>query len=168
MSGQVGVDSNGVAIEDPSAQIAQAFENLTQVLDAAGCTMNDVVDVTSFHVDMFAHFDIVGAEKRKAFPATPYPSWTAVGVTNLADPALLLEIKVIARIPESCGVAELIDQIRKEGIRAIFVENITDPRLIEQIARVKLPQDAIEQRGTINREISDSWGVGGLDRCLWR
>lgn len=103
VSGQVGVDSNGVAIEDPRAQIAQAFENLAQVLDAAGCTMDDIVDVTSFHVDMFAHFDIVGAEKRKAFPATPYPSWTAVGVTNLADPTLLLEIKVIARIPESCG-----------------------------------------------------------------
>jgi zinc/manganese transport system substrate-binding protein len=33
------------------------------------------------------------------------------------------------------GVARLIDQIKREKIRAVFVENITDPRLIEQIAR---------------------------------
>lgn len=33
------------------------------------------------------------------------------------------------------GVARLIDQIKKENIRAVFVENISDPRLIEQIAR---------------------------------
>jgi len=33
------------------------------------------------------------------------------------------------------GVARLIEQIKREKIRAVFVENITDPRLIEQIAR---------------------------------
>ncbi len=32
-------------------------------------------------------------------------------------------------------VARLIDQIRREQVKALFVENITDPRLIEQIAR---------------------------------
>jgi zinc/manganese transport system substrate-binding protein len=33
------------------------------------------------------------------------------------------------------GVARLITQIRRERITAVFVENITDPRLIQQIAR---------------------------------
>lgn len=33
------------------------------------------------------------------------------------------------------GVSRLIEQIRREKIRAVFVENIADPRLIEQIAR---------------------------------
>jgi zinc/manganese transport system substrate-binding protein len=33
------------------------------------------------------------------------------------------------------GVARLVRQIRKEKIKALFVENISDPRLIEQIAR---------------------------------
>ena len=32
-------------------------------------------------------------------------------------------------------VAALIDQIRKEGIKAVFIENATDPRLIQQIAK---------------------------------
>ena len=32
-------------------------------------------------------------------------------------------------------MAQLVRQIRNEGIKALFVENVADPRLIEQIAR---------------------------------
>lgn len=37
--------------------------------------------------------------------------------------------------PSAATVARLIRQIRKEGVRAVFVENISDPRLVERIAR---------------------------------
>ncbi|MBP6011753.1 MAG: zinc ABC transporter substrate-binding protein [Alphaproteobacteria bacterium] len=37
--------------------------------------------------------------------------------------------------PSAKRVADLITQIRREKITAVFVENISDPRLIEQIAR---------------------------------
>jgi len=37
--------------------------------------------------------------------------------------------------PSARTVAELIRQIRREGIKALFVENISDPRLIDEIAR---------------------------------
>lgn len=99
VSGQVGVGENGAAIVDPQGQIEQAFANLGGVLAAAGCTTDDIVDVTSFHVDMFEHFEVFSAAKRKVFAKAPYPNWTAVGVTTLADPALFFEIKVVARIP---------------------------------------------------------------------
>ena len=33
------------------------------------------------------------------------------------------------------GVAQLVRQIKKELIKALFVENISDPRLIAQIGR---------------------------------
>ena len=36
--------------------------------------------------------------------------------------------------PSAAEVAALIRQIRADGVRAVFVENIRDPRLIEQIA----------------------------------
>jgi len=36
--------------------------------------------------------------------------------------------------PSAADVAALIRQLRQEGVRAVFVENIRDPRLIEQIA----------------------------------
>ena len=37
--------------------------------------------------------------------------------------------------PSAADVAEMIVQIREEGISAVFVESITDNRLLEQIAR---------------------------------
>jgi zinc/manganese transport system substrate-binding protein len=37
--------------------------------------------------------------------------------------------------PSAAAVARLIRQIRSEGVRAIFIENISDPRLVERIAR---------------------------------
>jgi zinc/manganese transport system substrate-binding protein len=37
--------------------------------------------------------------------------------------------------PSAAAVARLIRQIKKEGVRAIFIENISDPRLVERIAR---------------------------------
>ncbi|MEL6376003.1 MAG: zinc ABC transporter substrate-binding protein, partial [Pseudomonadota bacterium] len=37
--------------------------------------------------------------------------------------------------PSAADVAELITQIREEGVSAVFVESITDNRLLEQIAR---------------------------------
>jgi zinc/manganese transport system substrate-binding protein len=37
--------------------------------------------------------------------------------------------------PSAKSLAELIRQIRREGIKALFLENISDPRLVEQVAR---------------------------------
>ncbi len=37
--------------------------------------------------------------------------------------------------PSAAAVARLIRQIRKDGVRAVFLENISDPRLVERIAR---------------------------------
>ena len=99
ISGQVGVDVSGSAIKDPAAQFQLAFTNLGGVLEAAGCGFNDIVDITTFHVDMYEHFDAFASEKQSVFPNPPFPNWTAIGVVCLADPDLLLEIKAIAKIP---------------------------------------------------------------------
>ena len=37
--------------------------------------------------------------------------------------------------PNAAAVAALVREIRREGIKALFIENMTDPRLIEQLAR---------------------------------
>lgn len=37
--------------------------------------------------------------------------------------------------PSAAAVARLIRQIKKDGVRAIFIENISDLRLVEHIAR---------------------------------
>jgi enamine deaminase RidA (YjgF/YER057c/UK114 family) len=69
------------------------------VLKAAGCTFDDIVDVTTFHTDPATQFEAVSAVKLKAFGEKPYPNWTAVGVNWLAG--FDFEIKVIARLPQS-------------------------------------------------------------------
>ena len=54
----------------------------------------------------------------------------AYGIDFLAPVGLSTESE-----PSAGEVAALIRQMREEGIHALFVENITDPRLVEQLAR---------------------------------
>ncbi|WP_029010648.1 RidA family protein [Azospirillum halopraeferens] len=97
VSGQVGSREDGSAEPDFAAQVRLAFANLAAVLEAAGCTFDDVVDVTTFHTDPEAQIETVMAVRSAVIGAPPYPNWTAVGVQWLAG--FDFEIKVIARIP---------------------------------------------------------------------
>jgi len=101
VSGQVGSRADGTAEPDFAAQVALAFENLAATLTAAGCTFDDLIDVTTFHTDPENQFETIMQVKQRVFPQPPYPNWTAVGVTWLAG--FDFEIKVIARIPEKSG-----------------------------------------------------------------
>lgn len=97
VSGQVGSRDDGSPEPEFERQVQRAFENLKATLGAAGCSLDDVVDVTSFHTDPKAQFETIMKVKGQHFPEAPYPAWTAVGVTWLAG--FDFEIKVIARIP---------------------------------------------------------------------
>ncbi|ELY2854333.1 RidA family protein [Cronobacter dublinensis] len=99
VSGQVGSRADGTPEPDFDAQVRLAFENLRETLAAAGCTFDDLVDVTTFHTDPQNQFPTIMAVKQAIFPQPPYPNWTAVGVTWLAG--FDFEIKVIARIPDA-------------------------------------------------------------------
>ncbi len=99
VSGQVGSREDGSPEPVFEKQVQLAFNNLAAVLKAAGCTFDDVVDVTSFHTDPATQFEAVLAAKQKAFGEPPYPNWTAVGVNWLAG--FDFEIKVIARLPQA-------------------------------------------------------------------
>jgi enamine deaminase RidA (YjgF/YER057c/UK114 family) len=97
VSGQVGSRDDGSPEPDFEAQVRLAFANLQATLAAAGCSLDDLVDVTTFHTDPERQFDTVLTVKDAVFPSAPYPNWTAVGVNWLAG--FDFEIKVIARIP---------------------------------------------------------------------
>lgn len=67
--------------------------------------------------------------------------------------------------PSAKSVAKLIDQIRREHISAVFVENITDPRLIKQIASEtgaklggELFSDALSKPGGAAATYTDMFG----------
>ena len=95
VSGQVGVDAAGQPGADIAAQARLAFEALKAVLAEAGATLGDVVDLNTFHLDLRGGMRAFAAVKDEFFPSN-YPSWTAVGVTQLARPEFLVEIRAVA------------------------------------------------------------------------
>lgn len=97
VSGQVGSREDGSPAPVFEDQVRLAFANLKAVLAAAGCGLEHVVDVTTFHTDPQAQLETVMAVRAEVIGDPPYPNWTAVGVTWLAG--FDFEIKVIARIP---------------------------------------------------------------------
>ena len=96
VSGQVGMDATGMAGDGIAAQARLAFQNLQHVLKSAGSSLDDIVELVSYHTSMngIREFGKVKAE----FIAQNYPAWTAVGVTELAFSQLLVEIKATAVI----------------------------------------------------------------------
>jgi enamine deaminase RidA (YjgF/YER057c/UK114 family) len=96
VSGQVGSRPDGSPEPDFARQVRLAFDNLAAVLAAAGCTFDDVVDVTTFHTDPGAQLETVMAVRAQVIGDPPYPNWTAVGVTWLAG--FDFEIKVVAHL----------------------------------------------------------------------
>jgi enamine deaminase RidA (YjgF/YER057c/UK114 family) len=84
-----------------SGQVRLAFENLNAILAAAGCSFQDVVDVTLFVVDPASKFDTLWPVVMEHWGDAPYPTLTGIGVTWLYG--FDVEIKVIAKLPEAAA-----------------------------------------------------------------
>ena len=97
ISGQVGRDTDGLVVLDPEQQFVTAFENLRSILEHAGVTMANVVEITTYHTAM-ADLTLFAEVKARYLTTTPHPAWTAIGVAELALPGLRVEIKAIARL----------------------------------------------------------------------
>jgi enamine deaminase RidA (YjgF/YER057c/UK114 family) len=96
VSGQIGRDLSMQMVEGREAQIVQAFENLKLVLEAAGATLSDVVDLTTFHTDM-RDLPLFMQVRDRYFTTDPLPAWTAVGAHMLGGSAgYIVEIKAVA------------------------------------------------------------------------
>lgn len=96
VSGQIGRDANMKLVAEREAQIVQAFENLKAVLEAAGGTLADIVDVTTFHTDM-RDLPLFMEVRDRYLNTHPLPAWTAVGAHMLGGAAgYIVEIKDVA------------------------------------------------------------------------
>ncbi|SEP95823.1 Enamine deaminase RidA, house cleaning of reactive enamine intermediates, YjgF/YER057c/UK114 family [Pseudomonas sp. NFACC02] len=102
VSGQVGSREDGSPEPDLQAQVRLAFNNLNAILDAAGCTFDDVIDVTVFIVDPASRFEKIWEVVPEFWGEAPHPTVTAVGVTWLYG--FDFEIKVIAKLPNDGAV----------------------------------------------------------------
>jgi enamine deaminase RidA (YjgF/YER057c/UK114 family) len=96
-AGVIGIGADGKAPADPETQFTQAFEMLKSVLTTAGVTFDEVIEMTTFHVGLQTHLPAF-MKVKDLYMKLPYPAWTAIGITELAVPGGLVEIKVIARL----------------------------------------------------------------------
>ena len=95
LSGQIGVGDDGQAIADLEAQFTRAFDNVGEILKEAGLSFDDVVELLTFHVGLQDHLETFMKVKAN-YIKEPFPSWTAIGITELALPGAALEIKATA------------------------------------------------------------------------
>jgi 2-iminobutanoate/2-iminopropanoate deaminase len=98
VSGQTAVDLNG-QIQFKSnilKQTAVALENLKKVVEAAGLTLENIVQLNWFvtSVDQF-YAKGASALRRTYFPKD-YPTSTLVEVSRLANPEAMVEVQAIA------------------------------------------------------------------------
>jgi enamine deaminase RidA (YjgF/YER057c/UK114 family) len=100
VSGQVGRDAKMQLVEGREAQTVQAFENLKKVLEAAGASLSDVVDLTTFHTDM-RDLPLFLEIRDRYLTTHPMPAWTAIGAHMLGGTAgYIVEIKAVAVLPD--------------------------------------------------------------------
>ena len=99
--GQVGTDFDGnlVGRGDPGAQAEQAMKNVAQLLDEAGSELGHIVKTTTYITDPRFR-EPVYREVGKWLEGV-YPISTGLVVAGLGQPEWLMEIDVIAVIPET-------------------------------------------------------------------
>ncbi len=96
IAGQVGRDAELNVLEGAQAQYVQAFENVARVLSAAGANFENVVDMVTYHIDITDIANFMTVKDR--YFVNHVPAWTGIGVTALAMPGLLVEIKCVAKL----------------------------------------------------------------------
>ncbi|CAN5670489.1 RidA family protein [soil metagenome] len=94
VSGQVGLDGGGKLADGIEAQCDQVWKNIGEVLKAADMGLKDIVKITSFLTD--SRFIAANRAARDKVIGEPYPASTLLIVQGLADPAMLVEIEVVA------------------------------------------------------------------------
>lgn len=103
ISGQVPVNDAGqiVGAGDLKAQTQQVFENLRYCLRFAGANFEDIVKMTTYVVNYKpSDIDIVREVRKGYLSKENPPASTLVGVQALAHPEYMIEIEVIAVIPD--------------------------------------------------------------------
>ncbi len=82
--------------EAMEAAMVKAFETIAGTLQAAGSDMDHVVDIMSYHTDLDAQMSTFMRVKDRFLPGPKFPCWTGIGITSLAVPPAICEIKIVA------------------------------------------------------------------------
>ena len=97
-AGQTSTDDEAtpVHLQDMSAQITQAMDNLETVLREAGAELADVVRLNYYTTDVDLFFEAYDAAVGRLAEAGCRPASTLLGVSSLAFPEFMVEIEATA------------------------------------------------------------------------
>ena len=106
LSGSVSVDEKGQTLHagDIVKQTRQAYAHIAKVLEKFGATMDDISYETLFLTDMSA---VMGSQEKmgaffgaraEAYGGNPQVAQSLIGVSELAAPDLMIEIRVVAHV----------------------------------------------------------------------
>jgi enamine deaminase RidA (YjgF/YER057c/UK114 family) len=99
VTGQGGWDQTFEIPDDVHEQIRRAFANIATVLAEAGASWENVIDITSYHVDLDQSVLPTMVEQLRSYCPSHQPLWTVIGVASLALPAMKVEITANAVAP---------------------------------------------------------------------
>lgn len=92
VTGQGGWDASFEIPDDVHEQIRAAFRNVANVLAEAGADWTQVIDITSYHVDLDESLLATMVEQLRQHCPDHQPLWTVIRVAGLALPAMKVEI----------------------------------------------------------------------------
>lgn len=97
VSGQIALDENGdvVGEGDFEAQTRQVFTNMGRVLELAGMSFENLVQIGGFLTDI-GQLPTYARVRDEFVNTSAPPASTTIGVTSLALPELLVEVNAIA------------------------------------------------------------------------
>jgi enamine deaminase RidA (YjgF/YER057c/UK114 family) len=97
VSGQLGIDSDGMIPPDAAGQAQVAFDNIKAILGEAGMTLKDVVKLNAYvtgRQHMRGYMDV-----RNELFEEPYPASTLMIVGGFTREEFVVEIEAIAASP---------------------------------------------------------------------
>ena len=92
-------DGSILHVGDFGAQCRYAYEKIRKVLAAHGATLSDVVKLVTYVVDIKDR-DEMNKCRGEAFKGGPLPVHTFLVISQLARPGMVVEMDVIAAVPE--------------------------------------------------------------------
>lgn len=148
IAGQMGIDKDGRLPGDFRAQAVQTFENLKAALAAVGGTMEDIVKLNNYLLDI-AYLPII-RDVRVAFLKndTP-PASTTLQVSGFALVGALLEIEAVAILPAKAPRAKASNtkaKATKAKTPAAKAKTGSSPAKAKPAARKTPPKKAPAQK----------------------
>jgi zinc/manganese transport system substrate-binding protein len=124
------VDNTRIYVKNIAATLVKALPEKAKDIKARAAAYD--AELAKLDADIKTAFKDIPAEKRKVITSHDAFGYFGAdyGITFLAPEGLNTDSE-----PSAADVAKLINQIKTEKVKTVFLENMSSPRLISQIAK---------------------------------